>query len=146
MWIMNNITGLMPLSTMTLYCTPRSKQNKCPESALPLLQPWPQLWLQHSALFSQNAPACHSFCPSLGRYSRQCPETRNDNNNNRVERWFLYFLIAPWFNSVSVVLHECVSWLRHGGERKGEMEEHHDISCRLPCTSINSWSGKVNCH
>lgn len=58
-----------------LYPTGQCKTNKCPQSALPLLQPWRQLWPQHSALFSQNAPVCHSFCPSLVRYTRQCPET-----------------------------------------------------------------------
>lgn len=154
------------LFTMPEHRTPSAVQNKCPESALPLLQPWLQLWLQRSVLFSQNAPVCHSFCPLLGRYTHQCPKQRA--KKKRITwTWCISLALCNCWTAVS-----CVAWLHHfilwllifrkliypfpatqtegGGkkvERKRRMEEDCDMSLPLSSGHIfKSLSGKVNWH
>lgn len=147
MWRANSITDLIPVSTVTLYCSPWSIQKKCPESALPLLQPWLQRWLQHSALFSQNAPACHSFCLLLGQDSHQFPKTIT----KQIQMYCLSSLLSHSFYTMccrqvflASTAYYCVSKIRHGGNRKGEMRETSPhFLCPVPAnTSLTAKVGK----
>lgn len=152
------------LFTMPEHRTPSAVQNKCPESALPLLQPWLQLWLQRSVLFSQNAPVCHSFCPLLGRYTHQCPKQRakkKESHEHDASHWHCVIAGQLFHVLLDCIISFCGFWSSESSfihflphkqrgekvERKRRMEEDCDMSLPLSSGHIfKSLSGKVNWH